>query len=74
MVHGSLAARFAMSAGKITCDSYDVDRVEVDPVVRIKKFYVFGSQFDVQLFPDLTFVENNGRGGIAFGRCTLLAP
>ena len=57
---------------KVTCDSYDIDRVEVDKHVGYKKFYLFKSQVDIQLFPDMRFVENNGRGGIAFGTCKLL--
>jgi hypothetical protein len=65
---------FAQSANRVTCGQYRVDRVAFDPNVRIKKYYIFSSQFDVQVFSDLTFVENNGRGGIAFGRCRLIAP
>ena len=57
------------SQNKITCDKYKVDRVETDKYVGIKKFYHFSSQFDVQLYPDLKFVENNGRGGISYGEC-----
>lgn len=57
------------SKNRVTCDSYDVDRVVVDQNINAKKFYHFSSQFDVQLFRDLSFVENNGRGGIAFGKC-----
>ena len=57
---------------KVTCDSYDIDRVEVDKHVGYKKFYLFRSQYDIQLFPDMKFVENNGRGGIAFGTCKFL--
>jgi len=57
------------SEGKLSCDTYDVDRVEVDKHVGYKKFYLFKSQFDVQLFPDMKFIENNGRGGIALGVC-----
>lgn len=57
------------STMSVSCDSYDVDRVEFDSNVNIKKFYVFRSQFDVQLFSDMNFIENNGRGGIAFGKC-----
>lgn len=60
---------FAPSTGKVTCDWYEVDRVEFDPAVKHRKFYVFRSQFDVQVFADNSFVENNGRGGVAFGRC-----
>lgn len=63
---------FVPSRGQVTCDTYVVDHVEYDENVDLKKFYVFKSQFDVQLFPDLTFVENNGRGGISFGSCKLI--
>lgn len=62
------------SKGKVTCDAYVVDRVENDTRVGIKKFYVFGSQFDVQIFRNQTFVENNGRGGISYGQCSLVKP
>lgn len=73
---GATLARcsFAASAQKVTCDRYPVDRIERDPRVGHKKFYVFRSHFDVQVFSDLSFVENNGRGGIAFGTCRAVAP
>lgn len=64
---------FTPSEGKVTCDKYEVDKLVYDENVKIKKFYVFKSQFDVQIFSDLNFIENNGRGGIAFGKCTLVA-
>jgi len=63
---------FTPSEKKITCDKYSVDRVEVDKFVGIKKFYYFTGQFDVQLYPDMKFVENNGRGGISYGKCEKL--
>jgi hypothetical protein len=62
------------SAKKVTCDRYQMDKVVFDENVKIKKYYLFRSQFDVQVFSDLFFVENNGRGGIAFGRCRVVAP
>ena len=65
---------FASSSQAVTCDRYEVDKVVLDEFVRIKKFYVFRSQFDVQVYPDLSFIENNGRGGIAFGTCSITAP
>ncbi len=61
---------YAASQARVTCDAYEVDRVELDRHIGIKKFYVFRNQFDVQVFPDMRFVENNGRGGISFGTCT----
>lgn len=63
---------FVPSQNKVTCDKYSVDRVETDKFVGIKKFYYFTGQFDVQLYPDMRFVENNGRGGISYGSCVKL--
>ncbi len=65
---------YSPSAGKVTCDTYKADRIEHDERVRIKKYYVFSAQFDVQLFPDMSFIENNGRKGIAFGTCKAARP
>ena len=63
---------YSSSQNKVTCDKYLVDKVEIDKFVGIKKFYFFKGQFDVQLFPDMNFVENNGRGGISYGKCEKL--
>jgi len=63
---------FTPSGKRVTCDKYSVDKVEVDKNVGIKKFYYFTGQFDVQLYPDMRFVENNGRGGISYGKCEKL--
>ena len=57
---------FTPSAQKVTCDRYEVDKIVFDENVKIKKYYVLRSHFDVQVFSDLSFIENNGRGGIAF--------
>ena len=65
---------YTPSEQKVICDRYAVDKVVQDSHMKIKKYYVFRSQFDVQLWPSLAFVENNGRGGIAFGKCTVVAP
>ena len=65
---------FSPSANEVTCDRYQVDKVVFDENVKIKKYYVFRSQFDVQLFSNLSFVENDGRGGIAYGICRVVAP
>jgi hypothetical protein len=62
---------FASRKNKVTCDDYSADHVAIDQNIGARKYYVFDSQFDVQIFADLSFVENNGRGGIAFGRCTM---
>ena len=44
---------FSSSANKVTCDRYKADKVAFDKNVKIKKYYVFSGQFDVQLFSDL---------------------
>lgn len=63
---------FDTGKDRVTCDKYTVDRVETDKFVGIKKFYYFTGQFDVQLYPDMRFIENNGRGGISYGKCEKL--
>jgi hypothetical protein len=65
---------YVQSKKRVTCDSYEVDYIAHDILVGHKKFYYFRGQFDVQLFDNLSFVENNGRGTIAFGNCTLTRP
>ena len=65
---------FSSSAQAVTCDQYDVDKIAFDENVKIKKYYVFRSHFDVHVFSDLSFLENNGRGTIAFGKCAVVAP
>ncbi len=58
---------FSSSAGAVTCDTYDVDHIERDSGGG-DKYYYFSGMFDVQIIGSL-FIENNGRGGIAFGNC-----
>ena len=64
---------FAPSQNAVTCDTYSADRVEFTNTqfVKIKKFYVTNSQYDIQIFEDLSFIENNGRGSIAYGKCKI---
>ena len=60
---------YSSSEGEVTCDSYEADYIQRDAYVDIVKYYYFSGQFDVQIINDSLFVENNGRGGIAFGNC-----
>ena len=55
-----------------TCDNYDADRVERDTNVKIQKFYVFRAQYDIQIFSDLSYIDNNGRGGLLIGKCNVI--
>ena len=61
---------FVQRLNQVTCDPYLADHVSVDSNAGLRKYYVFGGQFDVQIFSSGHFVENNGRGGLAFGNCT----
>lgn len=63
-----------INGGVETCDKYKADYVAFDANVDVSKFYVFESQFNVQLFSDGDFVEDNGRGTISFGACKKLLP
>ena len=63
---------FASSAGAVTCDNYKADAIHDDPYTGHTKFYYFSGQFDVQIFDNLSFIENNGRGDIAFGKCDVI--
>lgn len=65
---------FSSSANSVTCDEYSADFVHQDPYTGVKKYYYFRGHFDVQLFSDLSFVENNGRGSIGRGTCRLTKP
>ena len=63
---------FSSSAGRVTCDDYEANLVNSDPTAGHKKYYYFRGHFDVQIFANLDFVENNGRGSIGFGKCKLV--
>ena len=60
---------FEAGAGRVTCDFYKVDFVARDAFVGHLKYYYLQGQFDVQVFASGDFVENNGRGSIATGKC-----
>ena len=70
--HGGCSTLMHVKDGKLT--KVEGDLVFPDEYQKIKKYYRFRGQFDVQLFPSLFFVENNGRGGIAFGKCRVVSP
>lgn len=65
---------FTPIEGRVTCDDYEVDYIAQDNNIGVKKYYVFNSQFDIQLFANMFFVENNGRGNIGYGTCRVTRP
>ena len=74
--------------GEESCHRLEIDKIVQSKVFRgeggsitgpmkwvyIKKYYHFNGQFDFQIFPDLSFAENDGRGGIFFGKCKIISP
>lgn len=63
---------FESKRQKISCDTpQPADRIEFDAASKRKKFYFFAPQAEVQLFSDLRFIDNNGRGGVSFGTCAV---
>lgn len=63
---------YVSSQGKVTCDDYQVDYIHKDTNVGHVKYYYFNGQFDLQVFSNLDFIENNGRGSIGFGSCSIV--
>ncbi|MGE0530205.1 MAG: hypothetical protein AB7G40_10145 [Hyphomonadaceae bacterium] len=62
---------FTSAEARVTCDSYRADHVELDAQIGARKYYYFRGQFDLQIFSDGTFLENNGRGSVALGSCSV---
>ena len=67
--HWDTGATLSRCSGNSACDEYQVDHIEFTENVGMIKYYYFKGHFDVQLFADLRFIENNGRGDIAWGQC-----
>lgn len=61
------------SAGKVICNRQKVDRVEYHQKLQTKKFYVFGSLVNFQLFPNLTSITDDGAGGVQYGKCEYIS-
>lgn len=51
------------------CYSYIVDTIVVNDKRKMRKYYIYKTQYDIQIFNDKRFVENNGMGLINFGEC-----
>jgi mono/diheme cytochrome c family protein len=64
---------FSHNAGKVNCLRQKVDRIEFNRELKIKKFYVFSSQFNFQLFPDLSSLTDDGLGGVQYGICEYMS-
>ena len=67
--YGQEYATISRCDSKAPCDEYRVDHFEFTKNVNVSKYYYFQGQFDVQVFGDGRFIENNGRGTMAFGKC-----
>ena len=56
---------------KRTCRTIPIDWMAEDPAHGSRKFYQFATHYDLQLFADRTFVENDGNGVILHGKCRI---
>jgi len=55
------------------CERIQIDWVTRDDARATRKFYRIDRQYDLQLFFDRTFVENDGNGTVYHGRCNAVA-
>jgi len=63
---------FSPPRKQVVCTQHKIDKVvtwKKSESEILKKYYAFSFQFDFQLYPDLSFVGNNGRGDVAYGKC-----
>ena len=65
----SISACDITAAEGKTCDTYEVDKIAYDDATKLKKYYNFYAQVDLQVWPDLSYVLNDGRGGVSYGSC-----
>lgn len=56
---------------KLQCTKMLVDKIERDKNINLTKYYVFESQYNFQIFHDLSALEDNGRGDISYEKCTM---
>ncbi len=52
-----------------TCDTYEVDKIAYDEATKLKKYYNYYAQVDLQVWPDMSFMLNDGRSGVSYGSC-----
>ena len=68
---GAVVTRCARDPARqaVRCTRVEIDWVAVDAATAARKYYNFAEHYDLQLFFDRSFVENDGRGGVVHGRC-----
>ena len=79
LVHDEVEGRIERCSRSFTenrhvCETYKVDRLESDSNALVKKYYVFKAQYDIQIFRELSYIDNNGRGGMLYGKCKMISP
>lgn len=57
---------------KKRCEDIPISKVSLLDGSQIKKYYNLDMQYDLQVFKDLSFIENNGKGVISVGMCKIL--
>lgn len=56
------------------CTLWFIDKVEFNEVLKMKKYYLFRGQSDMQIFSDLSFIHNDGQRVIRLGQCKITSP
>lgn len=62
---------FSPSQNRENCDPYQIDFVQSQEDPPMSKYYYYRGMFDLQVFGNGFFVENNGRGTISYGTCKI---
>jgi hypothetical protein len=65
---------YAERVRRVACVDFELGRIVLDRFIKAKKYDDFGGRYDIQIWPTLEFVENNGRGIISYGKCRVTAP
>jgi hypothetical protein len=73
---GAVVTRCARAPGEreAKCERVEIDWVAVHAAAGSRKYYRFETHYDLQLFFDRSFVENDGRGVVYHGQCRELKP
>ena len=60
---------FSSSEGRVACKFSNVDKIVRDDQTGMSKFSSYRAKFDVELYSDGSFLERDGQGSIAYGKC-----
>jgi len=70
-LQGAVVTRCARDPAwkRVDCQRIEIDWVDVNAGAGSRKYYRFAEHYDLQIFFDRSFVENDGRGVVYHGQC-----